>query len=83
MGFFVFQCKNCGKWGTREVRKVYKAIYKCVYCNKSGQIKKSTELGLAFSHKGPYESGSLAAKVCQELNKKRWESKNISKEEGF
>ena len=73
MGFYVFMCKYCGRWGVREVRSPIKRLihrerFQCKYCNKSMLIKEKKHIGLALNHNGPYILGKEAAQVCGLLN---------------
>lgn len=73
MVFYVFQCKNCGRWGVREIRNKFTVMFKCKFCNKSFKVKKTTEPGLALNSKGPYGLPKEATLACQILNKPKRE----------
>ncbi len=69
MVFYVFRCKYCGKWGSKEIRiKLQKSTFKCVYCGKSTKIKKKNTFGLALMHKGPFGLGIEAANITKQNN---------------
>ncbi len=72
MVFYAFRCKNCGRWGAKEVRvSILKSTYSCFFCGVSSKIKKSGEFGLAMPHKGPLVDGRVACEVVKQLNERR------------
>ena len=71
MIYYCFQCRNCGRWGVKEIRNQIGVMFKCRYCNRSFKIKKVNEYGLALNHKGPYGLGAEASKICQKANEWR------------
>ena len=70
--FHLFQCKNCGRWGVKQVfAKLINAKFMCKFCGKRFSIKNKSQPGLNLNHEGPYELGWQAARKCQNLNGKR------------
>ena len=68
MIFYVFMCKSCGKWSSKEIRSnINKAVFHCVYCGKSTKIKQKS-YGLALDHKGPFKSGIEACNMTKQMN---------------
>ena len=68
IGFWVFQCKNCGKWCVKEIRgSVKQAMFNCKFCNRTYKIKKTGEFGLQLNNKGPMTAGEASVK-CSQLN---------------
>jgi len=68
-GFWIFQCRNCGMWGVKEVRtSILSSKYKCRYCNKSYAIKLKSKAGLQLNYMYPINNSQQASLRCQELN---------------
>lgn len=67
--FYVFCCKECGKWGVKEIRSgVLKAVYQCKYCSVSCKIKQVNVYALSLKSVGPFNLPMDATRKCQELN---------------
>ena len=66
--YYVMKCKNCGRWCVKQTNNLKKAIFHCKFCNKKFKIKKVNEFGLTLAHKGPFDFGSDAARICMKLN---------------
>lgn len=78
MDYFVFQCKDCGKFGAKGLRtKLRTAIYTCSYCRKSHKIKQKKMCGLSLYYYGPYPDARRAALICMVLNEKKGETNDF------
>lgn len=69
-GYWVMQCRDCGKWSVREIRKsVLKAMFICRYCNKKFNINTKKRYGLNLNYINPVDDPNVATLKCQKLNK--------------
>jgi len=69
MSFYVFQCKKCGRWSVREVRKLDSAVFKCPYCRHQEKIKKKSDFGLSLKYKGGFDNPNEASIIALAENK--------------
>lgn len=72
--FYIMGCPHCGQIQVKETKKIYNAVFKCVYCNKSRKIKQKITYGLSVKLYDQTMSGSLAAKICGRLKEKKNEN---------
>lgn len=70
MSYYVFKCKKCGRWSSKEIRTLDSAVFKCPYCQHQEKIKKKSDFGLSMVFKGPFKNPNKAVLVAQEENKK-------------
>jgi len=64
----VIMCKYCGRHSVTQSS----ITFKCSYCNKTCKMLKENEAGIAVNIKYQTDSGSMASKVCAELNLPKW-----------
>ncbi len=68
-GFWVIQCRRCGKWGAREVRKSLDNVrYICPYCKTGKKLKEKNQYGISVKYCGPYDDSRTASFMVRNKN---------------
>jgi predicted nucleic acid-binding Zn ribbon protein len=66
--YYIIMCRNCGTIQTKIIKGfIGDAFFKCFKCEKRFKLKKKNEYGLTLKTWGPYDNGSMAAKICAAL----------------
>ena len=66
--FYVFRCKDCGKWRVCKVTDINKYVFRCFNCNKMFKVKHKNDYGLFLMHQGPVYTAYEAQILCCNLN---------------